>query len=112
MCRHACLTKLAFFRHRYLPRLYWARKHGFINRTIFFFGWLIARSPFHPGGWTADSLRAQAVRLKGLFPEMPGMGLYTSGRIEKPTTPEQQALISAGAKLMADLYPDAPHPPE
>lgn len=92
----------------YLPRLYWAREQGFINRTIFFFGWLIARSPLHPGGWTTDSLRSQAVRLKKLFPEMPGMGLYTSGRTEKPTTPEQWKLISAGAKLMADLYPDAP----
>jgi hypothetical protein len=56
----------------YLPRLEWARRAGFINRTIFSFGWLIAESPAVPHGWTPAKLRAEATKLKTQFPEMPG----------------------------------------
>ena len=89
----------------YEPRLEWARSRGFINRTIFFFGWMIARSPLVPHGWTPESLRAEATRLQDRFPEMPGMGLYTSGRIAHPMTQAQQELLRAGSDLMAQLYP-------
>ena len=89
----------------YVPRLEWARSRGFINRTIFFFGWMIARSPLVPHGWTPESLRAEATRLQDRFPEMPGMGLYTSGRIAHPMTQAQQELLRAGSDLMAQLYP-------
>ena len=56
----------------YLPRLAWAKRSGFINRTIFSFGWLIAQSSVVPQGWTPAKLRAEATRLKRMYPEMPG----------------------------------------
>lgn len=56
----------------YLPRLAWARREGFINRTIFSTGWLIAQSRSVPHGWTKSKLRAEAMKLKRMYPEMPG----------------------------------------
>ena len=42
----------------YLPRLDFARKMGYLNRTIFCLGThMNARSPINPHGWTTPALR-------------------------------------------------------
>ena len=49
----------------YFPRLDWARRHGYLNRTLFCFGWMLARSDVNPRGWTKAALWAAMVRLEG-----------------------------------------------
>lgn len=106
------LSRLSCVAGRYVARLEWAKANGFIDRTIFFFGWLIARSPLVPHGWTPASLRSEATRLRDQFPEMPGMGLYTSSRIAHPMTHSQETLLRAASNLMSELYPSLDARPE
>ena len=60
----------------YYPKLDAARKHGFLNRTVFCLGWVIGKSQRNPGGWTTASLREALVDLKTKYPEMPGVIMY------------------------------------
>ena len=43
-----------------------------LNRTVFCFGWMLARSKWNPGGWTHGGLRAEATKLKHSFPALAG----------------------------------------
>lgn len=85
------------------------------------------------GGWTNQSIRAAALKIKADFPEMPGMGMYGEATSElvldcefltacyrRPSgegdvalrqhgdTPEQRAFEAYTAELMLELYPDPP----
>ena len=60
----------------YYPRLRQAREQGWINRTVFCFGWMLAKSQWNPGGWTHESLRAEATNEIG-SPGVRGVFDYT-----------------------------------
>eukprot|EP01051_Picozoa_sp_SAG22_P007814 SAG22_NODE_565_length_9046_cov_142.250475_2_plen_486_part_00 len=73
---HCCATTGV---SAYYPRLDFARAHGYLNRTVFCFGYMIGRSVLNPRGWTHDSLKAEMVKLKSLYPELAGVLMYGGG---------------------------------
>ena len=93
----------------YYPALDWARSHGYINRTIFCFGWILGRSQWHPSGWTNQSLRAAVRATKAAYPELAGVAMYggpPAGAADTATV----ALIRYASRLMLEEYPDARPP--
>ena len=60
------------------PRLEFARKEGWLNRSIPCLGMLFGKSKLNPTGWSQQQLRAAAEEFKTKFPEMPGLGFYVS----------------------------------
>jgi hypothetical protein len=115
----------------YFPRLEWARREGFINRTLFAFGWLVsadADGPFqpplnathpkhlkprcdsdgcdNPNGWTVPTLNASMRRLKAAFPEMPGVLMWGGDR--GGCGKASLELIRAASELSAELWPSPP----
>jgi hypothetical protein len=108
----------------YYPKLDTARKHGFINRTVFTFGWMIAKSNSNPLGWTVASLRSAMLDLKTKYPEVPGVIMYgcsdgnatcmpegrngtaALGHTCACKEPETLALTLAANKMMKEFYPD------
>ena len=98
----------------YYPRLRQARAEGWLNRTVFCFGWMLAKSQWNPGGWTHDSLRAEATKLKRSFPELGGIAFYghTPGNASKGASRESREedtatieLIRYASALALELYP-------
>ena len=112
----------------YFSRLEWARSAGFINRTLFAFGWMVpedATGPFNPplnathglhmpkrcdkigcdnpNGWTLPKLRASMLRLKAAFPEMPGVLGWGGNRGGCGNA--SRAFLRGASKLMAELWP-------
>ena len=71
-CSNAGTTRI----DAYFPWLDWARQHGYLNRTVFCFGYLLANSDINPNGWTAASLRAAMVQLKNTYPDLAGVTMY------------------------------------
>ena len=49
---------------QYKDRLEFAKAQGFLNRTLFCFGFILAQSPTNPFGWTRQSLRVAMLKLK------------------------------------------------
>jgi hypothetical protein len=48
----------------YLPRLDWVSQHvGYLNRTLFCFGYMLTQSDVNSPGWTKASLRAEMVQV-------------------------------------------------
>ena len=60
----------------WFPRMEFARKEGWLNRSIPCLGMLFAESELNPTGWTKPHLKATIQQLKARFPEMPGVGFY------------------------------------
>jgi hypothetical protein len=60
----------------YFPRLLQARAQGWLNRSVFCFGWMLAQSQWNPGGWTHSQLRSDVARLNATFPELAGVAFY------------------------------------
>jgi hypothetical protein len=113
----------------YFSRLKWARSAGFINRTVFAFGWMVpedAAGPFkpplnashptipqrcdqigcdNPNGWTLSKLRASMLRLRAAFPEMPGVLGWGGNRGGCGNA--SRAFIRGASKLMAELWPNS-----
>jgi hypothetical protein len=98
----------------YYPRLRQARAEGWINRTVFCFGWMLAKSQWNPGGWTHESLRAEATKLKHSFPELGGIAFYghVPGNASKGASRESREedtatieLIRYASALALALYP-------
>ena len=90
----------------YFGRLDYARAHGYINRTIFLFGWVVARQPRAPHGWTLPQLTSAVRHVKALYPELPGVGFYGSAWPANDTATPQ--LVKAANALALELFPDAP----
>ena len=61
----------------YGPRLDYARQQGYLNRTVFCFGFLLGKSAINPNGWTKEALRASLVSLKADYPELAGVAMYS-----------------------------------
>ena len=101
----------------YQDRLDFARANGYLNRTLFCFGFMIGQSAINPYGWTASSLRTAMVTLKAQYPELAGVIMYGRPPREgfpnatNASTPATDAstfdLIRAANALMLELYPDA-----
>ena len=60
----------------YFPRLLQARAEGWLNRSVFCFGWMLARSKWNPRGWSHSQLRNEMTRLNASFPELAGVAFY------------------------------------
>jgi hypothetical protein len=58
----------------WFTRFEYARKEGWLNRSIPCLGMLFGQSTMNPTGWTQHELRATVQELKERFPEMPGIG--------------------------------------
>ena len=61
------------------------------------------------GGWTNQTIRAAALRVKHDFPEMPGTCMYGEHGVVGLThgdTPAQRAFEAYTSELMLELYPD------
>jgi hypothetical protein len=63
---------------QWFGRLEFARKEGWLNRSIPCLGMLFGQSALNPTGWSHQQLRGAAEELKSKFPEMPGIGFYVS----------------------------------
>lgn len=57
----------------YFSRLDYAKSQGFLNRTVFCFGFILGRSAINPTGWTAESLEAAMMEVKTAYPELGGV---------------------------------------
>jgi hypothetical protein len=91
------------------PFLHWARTQGWINRTMFTFGWMVPKSAEHPNGWTVPQLEASLRRLKTTFPEMPGVLMWGSAmhRVNESECAEGTLeFIHAASELMSALWPN------
>eukprot|EP01047_Picozoa_sp_COSAG01_P063359 COSAG01_NODE_8199_length_2878_cov_19.747391_1_plen_456_part_00 len=98
------------------PMLRWARQQGFINRTVFAFGWMVptdatgplkpplANRSHPPKGWTVPRLEASMRRLKAAFPELAGVAMWGGDRAGCGNA--SLAFIRAASELMAELWPD------
>jgi hypothetical protein len=99
------------------PMLSWARQQGFINRTVFTFGWMVpadATGPFKPPlplnrshppeGWTVPRLEASMRRLKAAYPELAGVAMWGGDRAGCGNA--SMAFIRSASELMAKLWPD------
>ena len=56
------------------PRFRFARREGWINKSIACLGMLHGKSPQNPLGWTQSKLKETVLKIKNDFPEMPGIG--------------------------------------
>ena len=72
------------------------------------------------GGWTNESIRAAALRVKQEYPGMPGICMYGEKDVVEMNqggTAAQRSFEAYTAELMKELYPDSgpprpmPHPP-
>jgi hypothetical protein len=91
------------------PFLHWARTQGWINRTMFTFGWMVPKSAEIPNGWTVPQLEASLRRLKTTFPEMPGVLMWGSAmhRVNESECAEGTLeFIHAASELMSALWPN------
>tara|TARA_B100000795_G_C22711220_1_gene403624 strand:- start:133 stop:1107 length:975 start_codon:yes stop_codon:yes gene_type:complete len=100
----------------YKDRLDFARANGYLNRTLFCFGFMLGQSAINPYGWTVDSLRTAMVTLRAQYPELAGVIMYgrppregfpNATNASTPATDNATfALIRAANALMLELYPD------
>ena len=100
----------------YQDRLDFARANGYLNRTLFCFGFLLGQSAINPHGWTEASLRTAMVSLRSQYPELAGVIMY--GRSPRNGFPNATSastpatdkatldIIVAANALMLELYPD------
>jgi hypothetical protein len=103
---------------QYYPFLDYARAGGYLNRTLFCFGYIIGRSALNPNAWTSGSLRAEMVALKARYPELAGVLMYGRppntgfANATNGSTPATEnatlGLIRAANQLMFELWPGDP----
>ena len=103
---------------QWFPRFEYARKAGWLNRSIPCLGMMFGQSELNPTGWTQAELRATVVELKTRFPEMPGIGFYGSppGNRSNPSATfvvdvhdtATLSLIAFASKLSKEIHPDYP----
>ena len=106
----------------YRGRLEYAKANGYLNRTLFCFGFILGQSPINPFGWTKASLRSAMVKLRAAYPELAGVVMYgrnpRSGYPNATThsTPATdratEELVQDAGALMLELWPDAPPAPK
>ena len=53
-----------------------AKKHGYLQRTLFCFGFLLGRSAVNPAGWTREMLRTSLQQLRAAYPGLGGVLMY------------------------------------
>ena len=102
---------------KYADRLDFARAQGYLNRTLFCFGFILGQSPINPFGWTPASLRAAMLKVKHGYPELAGVIMYgMPPRVGYPnastaSTPATDAatteLIKAAGELMLEFWPSS-----
>lgn len=100
----------------YYPRLDYARANGYLNRTVFCFGYLLGKSHVNPRGWTKEMLRQAVSETKAKYPEMSGVLMYgfgpRSGFLNATNTSTSASdkattdIIQAANEIMAEFYPD------
>lgn len=117
-----CPTKGTAHIEQYFDRLDFARARGYINRTLFCFGFMQGKSTINPRGWTTPMLRATMLQLRAAYPELAGVIMYGQSPLRgfpnatNASTAESVLatvnLIRAANELMLELYPDRPtsHP--
>ena len=101
---------------QWFPRFEYARKMGWLNRSIPCLGMMIGKSKLNPTGWSQAELRATVQELKDRFPEMPGIGFYGSPPGNRSVDKKQFVvdlsdtatldLITFASKLSKEMYPD------
>ena len=89
---------------------------GYANRTLFCFGFMLAKSSINPRGWTVPMLRASMLKLKATYPELAGVIMYghppnkgfpnATNASTAASDAATVALIRAASQLMLELYPD------
>jgi hypothetical protein len=99
----------------YFPRMVQARAEGWLNRSVFCFGWMLAESQWNPHGWTHAQLRADVTRLNASFPELAGLAFYghppgnASKGVDRSSRSADTAtleLIRFASELALEFYPD------
>ena len=99
----------------YFPRMVQARAEGWLNRSVFCFGWMLAESQWNPRGWTHAQLRADVTRLNASFPELAGIAFYghPPGNASKGADASSRSrdtetleLIRFASELALEFYPD------
>jgi len=101
---------------QYADRLEFAKAQGFLNRTLFCFGFVLGRSPVNPNGWTRGSLRAAMLKLRAAYPELAGVLMYgmpprrgypnATTQSTPATDAATEDLIKDAGALMLELWPD------
>ena len=102
--------------NQYRDRLEFAKAQGYLNRTLFCFGFILARSPVNPFGWTTASLRDAMLTLKADYPELAGVIMYgkpprrgfpnATTHSTPATDRATEELIKDAGTLMLELWPD------
>lgn len=113
-----CARKGTPYVEQYFERLDFARARGYLNRTVFSFGFMLGASAANPNAWTPEILRTAMHKVKSRYPEMPGVIMFGRGpdqgfaNASNCSTPATEAatleIIRAAGQLMLELYPD-PH---
>lgn len=102
---------------QYRDRLDFAKAQGFLQRTLFCFGFILGKSAINPFGWTRASLRGAMLKLQAGYPELAGVIMYgmpprhgyanaTTGSTPATDRATETLIKDAGA-LMLELWPDA-----
>jgi hypothetical protein len=101
---------------QYFDRLDFARAQGYLNRTLFCFGFIQGKSAINPGGWTKSMLHAALVRLKAAYPELRGVIMYgqnprkgfanATNASTHATDMATVEMIRVANELMLEVYPD------
>lgn len=100
----------------YFSRLDFAKAHGFLNRTVFCFGFILGRSAVNPTGWTVASLEAAMLEVKTAYPELAGVLMYghpprkgwpnATNSSDASTDAATTHLIRAASLLMQKHWPE------
>ena len=100
----------------YQGRIEYAKAQGYLNRTVFCFGFLLGKSKLNPYGWTKATLREAVATLKAAYPELAGVLMYGHdprkgypNATSKGTPETDEAtfdIIREANALMLEFYPD------
>ena len=91
----------------YFPLLDDARSRGFLNRTVFCFGWMLGRSVWNPHGWTNQSLRAAVTHVASKYAELAGVAMYAPPtKYVRANDTSTLAVMAYASLLMLEFFPD------
>ena len=80
-----------------------AKRAGYLDRSIIMYSQMCPRSARWPRGFTVDGVCAMMAAVQQKYPEMPGVAFYGCGGANET---DHLALIAGVSKCALKLYPD------
>ena len=101
---------------QWFPRFDFARKEGWLNRSIPCIGAMFGKSKLNPSGWTKEELRATMQQIRDKYSEIPGIGFWgevspgnqsNASHVDDVHDTATVELIEYANNVSVELWPDA-----